>query len=68
MATENLQNLFFSKFSVFGKISPVKKRLLGYVSTSDVGELPKFRFTQFQFFLSVNFFFGISVFVWGKFL
>jgi hypothetical protein len=45
VATENLKNHFFSKFLIFGEISPVKKWLLGFGSTSNVDELPKFQLT-----------------------
>ncbi len=45
LVTENLQNHFFSKFLIFGEISPVKKWLLGFSSTSTVDELPKFQLT-----------------------
>jgi hypothetical protein len=45
VATENLQNHFFSKFLIFGEISPVKKWLLGFRSTANTDELPKFQLT-----------------------
>ncbi len=45
VATENLKNHFFCKFLISGEISPVKKWLLGFGSTSNVDVLPKFQFT-----------------------
>jgi hypothetical protein len=45
VSTENLKNHFFSKFLIFGEISPVKKWLLGFGSTANVDELPKFQLT-----------------------
>jgi hypothetical protein len=36
VASENLKNHFFSKFLIFGEISPVKNWLLGFSSTANV--------------------------------
>jgi hypothetical protein len=45
VAIENLKNHFFCKFLIFGEISPVKNWLLGFGSTSNVDELPKWQLT-----------------------